>query len=296
MKKTTFYIFLLFGSKLLAQTTFSVSPLVNHKLHFCSFTGTHVTKHLTENNPTLVPNPYFSFDAKRISNRPAIDIGIRGELGFQNSKYLLNVEFASDASGTMSKTIHFATTNHYPLPAPSYKTYGQGIGYVQGGFVYNRLSLQYGYRLTNENRPYKIYLLTDFSIIYGKANQSTWVFEADSTYISTYFHNDAKNIYSENNFYYYGKTSVLFGIGLKGDIGFKTKKKEHYLFSLEAFMRQGTRFIMFSSHEQIIEDNNKQIGFINGLGTRGSGIYFQISRKFQLYPWRPNKKTKLEHE
>lgn len=289
---------MLFGKSAFSQTTFFISPLINYKVQLSSYSvhqyfGTYYSEYTYLGHQ----NPYYTFKAKKISGRPSINIGIRAGLTLANKKHLVYLEWSQDEAGTMSKTTSLQTPNYYGAPnlIPTYPVYTNGTRYFQSGFAYDRLSLGYGIRLTKEKTLTKIYFITDFSIIFGGKNRATWYYEMDSTAnTSTYYYNDAKEVSTEITAYHWGRTSALLGIGIKTDIGAKFKGKEHYLFSLEVNYRQGFQPIGGSISTTHIEDNGKIIAFANELITKGSGIYFQISRKFQLYPWIPLSKKKRE--
>lgn len=284
---------MLFGQNVVAQTTFYITPLINYKLLFCSYpSDQRFGNFYSEQTSFGNQNPYYTFEAKKVSTRPSINIGLRAGVSLKNKKHIIHFEWSQDEAGTMSKISSFQTPNLYGSnDIPSYNTYGHYIGYFQSGFAYNRLSLGYGIRLTNEQFPTSVYFMGDISIVYGGKNKATWSYEQDQTNTSIYYHNNAEWISDEINAYHLGVTSALIGIGIKTDIGLIVNQKKKYLFSMEINYKQGFKSIGSSTYTTLIDDNNETIGFVNELITRGSGIYFQVSRNIQLFPWRPNKKA-----
>lgn len=286
---------MLIGQNVVAQSTFFVTPLINYKIEFCSYPSDQRFGNLySEQSFFGIQNPYYSFEAKKASTRPAINIGLRVGASFRGHKHILHLEWSQDGAGTMGKTSQLTTTNlEGSNIVPEYSNYINGIGYYQTGFAYNRISLAYGVRLTQEKYLCKLYLTTDFSTVFGDENSMNKYYEQSPTSTSVYYHNNAKHLSTEINSYHFGVVSSLIGIGVKGDIGVKIKDKSLYLFSAEVNYRQGFKVIGSSLHTTRILDNNEVIGFSNELVTKGSGVYFQISRNIQLYPWRPNRKPKI---
>ncbi len=274
----------MFGQRCFAQTSISIAPLIIGKAYFCSYPSDFRFNQLySEQSSQYVPNPYYTFGAKKFSYRPSIDIGIQFELSLKNNKHRIGLEWASDASGTMSKTTDFATTNTYGVSVP-YKTYGSGTSYFQSGFTYNRISLRYHYMLTNQNSIINLYFVPELTFTFGKSNSASWLFEIDTnTMNTTYFHNDAKSLSREINAYYNGQKSVLAGVGLRADV--KTHKQKKYLFTLDISYKQGYKVISYSQHTTVLYDSGKVFGITDGLSATGSGLYLQISRYFTLHKW-----------
>lgn len=279
----------MFGQRCFAQTSISIAPLIIGKAYFCSYGSDFRFNQLySEQNAQYIPNPYYTFGAKKFSYRPSIDIGIQVELSLKDNKHRIGIEWASDASGTMSKTTSFVTTNTCGISVP-YKTYGSYQSYFQSGFTYNRISLRYHLRLTKQNSIINLYLVPELTLSFGKANSATWLYENDTvTMNSTYFHNDAKSLSSEIFASYNGRKSILAGIGLRAD--FKTLKQKKHLFSLDISYKQGYKVISYSQHTNVIYDSGKVFGITNELTATGSGLYLQLSRSFTLYKWKNKEK------
>jgi hypothetical protein len=281
------FLIIVFGQRCFAQTSISIAPLVIGKAYFCSYGSDYRFNQLySEQNSQYTPNPYYTFGAKKFSYRPSIGIGIQVELSLKDGKHRIGLEWASDASGTMSKTTDFQTANTFGITVP-YKTYGSGTSYFQSGFTYNRISVRYHSRLTKQNSIINLYLVPELTLTFGIANNATWLYEHDTISMNnTYFHNDAKSLSRENSAYYIGQKSILAGIGLRAD--FKTPKHKKYLFSLDLSYKQGYKVISYSQHTTVIYDSGKVFGITDGLSATGSGLYFQLSRSFTLYKWKKN--------
>lgn len=282
------------GKLSIAQTSISIAPLMIGKAYFCSYPTDYrfTTFNTTFNNPD-VANPYFSFSAKKISFRPGINLGIQVDLSLKNGKHRVGLEWATDASGTMSRTIDFSSANFVVTPPPPYKTYGAYTNYFQTAFMYNRLSLRYQTRLTKENSKADLYLIPDVTLTFGQPNSSSWFYDYDTTNIkSTYFYNDARVIFSEITSSYSGFKTFLLGLGLRLDL--KTLNQKRYLFSIDLSCKLGYKTIVSSAHKYVIEDSGGVFGIVNGLSSAGSGMYLQLSRSFMLHSWKEKNGTNLQ--
>ncbi|MES2589699.1 MAG: hypothetical protein V4622_12025 [Bacteroidota bacterium] len=286
------YLTILFGQNIFAQTTISISPLINYKLLICGYPTDQMFGIYSENQSINPQNPYYSFYAKRISHRPSINIGLRVTANLKGDKHVLTAEWSQDEMGTMSKTTALVTSNTFGLPEPAYKTYGNGISYFQNGFVFSRLSLAYGRRLSKESSLQKFWLLMDYSLARTVDNKAEWRYENFPENNSVYYYNNAKWISTEHEAYIYKGIYSMLGIGVKTDFSLKLKQKNTYFFTVETHFRQGLKAMGFGSETTTIDDNGEIMAFRNILVSKASGFYFQISRKFQIYPWK-SKKSKI---
>lgn len=98
------------------------------------------------------------------------------------------------------------------------------------------------------------------------------------------------------------RTSLFVDLGFGLD--FYTKKRSFYLFSFDVFYLQGLGGLnngnMTTQEHRInvidLNNNTSQI-YSYFLASKGSGFYFQISRRFQFYPWIPlSKKKRIANE
>ena len=78
------------------------------------------------------------------------------------------------------------------------------------------------------------------------------------------------------------KYSGYINLGISGD--FYTKSNAH-LFSISIFYLQGFKILEDTYHRHFITDNGVDMIYNHSTSSRGSGLYFQIARKFQFHPW-----------
>lgn len=140
--------------------------------------------------------------------------------------------------------------------------------------------------MTKEESLQKVRLLVDYSIAINSENRSTWHYDNFQENNSVYYYNNAKWLTKEINAYSYKGFYSMFGVGLESDFFAKIKQKRIYLFTASAHFRQGLKMMGYSSEVTTIDDSGETLAFINELTTKGSGIYFQVSRNFQIHPWK----------
>jgi hypothetical protein len=278
----------MFGQGVLAQTSISISPLFIGKAYFCSYASDYrFSSFYSEQVSNDVQNPYFNYSAKKFSYRPSIKIGLQLEFKFNKDKHRLGFEWAQDASGTMSKSTAFVHMNTLGIPdslKPDNISYGNYTSYFMTGFLYNRLSFRYHRKITSNNLMFVTYIIPEATFIFGRENKSEWSFDMDTmTNNSTFYHNNARIVRNDILSVYSGKSSLMLGIGLKSDI--YTPKKHIYLFSIDLSYKQGFKTIIATIDNSIFVDTGKKIGIVNQLVSRGSGLYFQISRSFTFKSW-----------
>ncbi|WP_159038600.1 hypothetical protein [Brumimicrobium mesophilum] len=82
---------------------------------------------------------------------------------------------------------------------------------------------------------------------------------------------------------------VKFGLG----IDFSTKDDFH-LFSFDVSYLLSGRIVQQQESRITVMDNGVETNYRYSQSSIGSGLYFTLSRKFQVYPWLPLKKNKRE--
>ena len=280
---------IMFGQRCFAQTSISISPLIINKIQTCSYGGDfRFSRFYTEQSSQEVMNPYYTFKAKKFKySNGSIDIGLKIDVNFKNGNQRLGLEWATDGAGTTSKTHDFASTNTvgYTLPLP-YKTYGTYTSYNNDiGFKYNRITVRYEKKITKITSSINLFIVPEISMTFGSANVATLNYYNDTiSNNSTFFHNDARELEYAIQSYRNGRKSLLFGLGVRAD--FKLKKKNIYLFSFDVGFKQGIRIIHSAEYKRVVFDSGKTFGINNELVSRGSGLYFQISRSFKLYTFK----------
>jgi len=299
MKHTLLLFMYLFVTVSFTQTIFSVAPLIYTKWSACNypggerFTGDGIGLSLHYMSE-IQQNSHYRYYIKRLGRTAGLDIGLRIQASFKGGKHLLLLDWASDVATTSSgisflqKVSWSSMVYPYLDSTPAYPTYYTSSSDFQSGYTYTRYSLQYGTRIVNDSSFLKLWILFDVSMARTGAMRGE----------TTYSYNDhpielasnAKILQIKNEDWQFDRRVFKFGLGLKGDFFIKTKKKTSYLFSLEAHYRHGLKTIGSSSYSTLLDDSGSLVAYTNNAYTKGSGLYLQISRSFQLYPWKTKNK------
>ncbi len=275
-------------SSLSAQISYSISPLLNTKFQFCNFGGDSRLGGYTEYTNIGHQNPYYTFDSKSISARFTINLGFRLRADI-NKKHTVSLEWSQDEAGTMSKESAFLTSLSAPLLEGQTMSFGHGISYDQTNFSFQRFSLSYGIQVIKNPTFLEFYFMGDLSFLFGREKESNSLSALDPSTEIIYYHNESTFDSKEVRSWYWGGLATSLGLGCKLDFNGNIKSKSVHLFSVEAMYRQGLGNVAYSLHRTTIVESGDKVNFLNELSSRGSGIYFQISRRFSLFGKRASK-------
>jgi hypothetical protein len=256
-----------------AQVKFFINPHINFKSAFAfvdpaSLNNTE--KNYFENQ--YFYTPYAVSESRRFIKHPCFNYGISIGGYYKNNSRMLQLSFDNDGV--------FFSTKSFFRPANSEIHHGYEISY-QGVKIY-RLTIGYSQKITKKDS----FLQSWFTLGIGSFmnfNRFTGTFPAywdlqvayNARLIKTYM-----QPFEEN------KVNGFIKLGFENDLYYKQK----YLFSLKACYIQGFGVVSRVEyvHEYIID--NAQVFSRTGLMSRGTGFYFEISRRFNVFQL--NKKNK----
>lgn len=302
-KSTLLALFLFLGITINAQIAFHVRPTVNMKTNQSSFgTGYQM------NTYNSVTNEHFTFVNRPMFLDGHIDLGIN--VGIQiKEKHFIEIGISSDHSSIgRSVLIHsnfndFETGENYTSNRYSCTTvspfYGRlsanyhnnfwnnkkgtigfrsiaGIGFL---FTGNSILLSGNYKLLINGNGNGMLGDDDYGIgTIGDNNEIQQI--APDVFITDQVSKTET---------YGGVTGyVKFGLG----IDFSTKKDFH-LFSFDISYLLSARPVQFQETRITVIDNGVETNYRYNQSSRGSGLYFTLSRRFQFYPWKPIFKDKI---
>ena len=280
----------MFVSALHSQTSFFIAPILSKKILANSITLPGLfTGGLNYTDQTM-DNPYFKFNNKSLSSRPAIYWGIGFGINLNSKKHILKIELSQDAVGGMAELSTLTAYNPFPNQIQA-THYSHQTFYYQSGHLVSRITLGYNFLLTKKSSKSKVYFNSDISLLFGRSQSQVWDYGDINELGAFVLYNDSEI----KKFYYgsqFGGKTLMLGLGLSSDLGFKIHNKWKYFFSLNILYRQGLKTVQSSGYNTYIKDNVENFDFVINYGTssKGSGIYFEISRRFQLYPWKRNEK------
>lgn len=268
-----------------AQVTFYVSPVVNIKGHYRSTFGNQFYSKLS------YENEYFEYQSRRLIFS-SLGFGIKGGVSLKN-RWLFEFGWSQDEARSGAR-VHETLFKNY-MTNYGYNNYIPYSASAYMGVITNRLYLSSHYKLINPDKfkkntlwvvPY-INLGLGLNInTYKTPNYHQLAFEGDYNLINQ---NDALKV---DHYLNVGQRVNVHGqIGLSTDFMFK----KHYLFSFSVYSTFTGKARKMNRDLASVDTGTEVKKFNFNDGSRGTGLYFEFSRRFQLYPWIKSKK-KLERE
>ncbi len=267
-----FYAILLllisFGS-IHSQNSFYIKPILNTKFGIASTNGFfQFSKHYPQND-------YFQVFNKSIHYIPGLHLGLG--FGWKNEKnrFSLELTWSQDMASIANETVLLTTNgdnNYY------YNTY---LPY-RIGFSSNRFSL-------NLNKLiFKDLIEIDFGVgfIYLSGGNENYEFIVDP---SPFLYNSTSTLKLK----YTTRAVSNLNLNLSVGLGINLKFNDFELFTLSTIYYQGLKqnLIIHENYYELSDFvTNDTLKYSYSSASKGSGIVIQISRKFQLYPWKSRAK------
>ncbi|RYM34093.1 hypothetical protein ERX46_09035 [Brumimicrobium glaciale] len=292
-KTAVLAILLLIGTTLNAQVAFYLRPTVNMKTNQSSF-GTEYQM----NTYNSVTNEHFTFVNRPMFLDGHIDLGIN--VGIQiKEKHFIELGISSDHSSigrsllTHSNFNDYETGENYTSNSYSHTTVSPFYARISADYhnnFWNNKKGTIGFRsiagigfLFSGNSKLQINGSGhgNGNLIMGNDDYGTGITGdndiqqiAPDVFITDYV--------SKIETYDGVTASVKLGLG----IDFSTKKDFH-LFSFDVSYLLSTRPVQFQETKITVIDNGFETNYRYNQSSRGSGLYFTLSRRFQFYPWKP---------
>ena len=157
-----------------------------------------------------------------------------------------------------------------------------------GGFYTGRsftnVHFNYKYKLNSQNKQFNWYLVAGFGWAFRKTPTSL-TFETD---VVEGRMNDTTNFLMEStNVRTYNPRIFMYNLGLQVDVN---SHKGKYLFSTSLNYHYSNKVMTYLSTKINIYSNSKSETFYSSNYSTGSGIYLQVSRRIQVYPWKTRTK------
>jgi hypothetical protein len=157
-------------------------------------------------------------------------------------------------------------------------------GSLNTGRSFTNLHFNYKYKLNSQNKQFNWYLVAGFGWALRK-KPSSLTFE---TGVVEGRINDTTNFLMEStNVRTYNPRIFMYNLGLQVDVN---SKKGNYLFSTALNYYYSNQVMTYLSTRINIYSNSKSETFYNYNYSTGSGIYLQVSRRIQVYPWKKREK------
>jgi hypothetical protein len=285
-KSTLFVLFLTFGNTLYSQMSFYLRPTVNMKTNQSHFFGDRISRPIYH----TVANEYFSISAdKSYFDGGNINLGIHVGAKIKE-KHFFELGYSGDNSGVKTQAGgHSWTYDSDFSPAIPVISGGNHVGSTFGK-PFTRLSFTYNSVLyKNSTNTLHVRGTVGFGSLFNRfVDRKKLIFDVEehpsfTMLLDSNVYNTQYIITSVNPW----RHSPYLNLGLGFD--FYSKNRHKYLFSFDLFYLQGTRNVQVDTHRIWIEDHGEEKIFRYLFMSKGSGIYFTLSRRIQVYPWRPNR-------
>lgn len=271
-----------------AQTSFYLHPTVNMKTQQSFFGNNRASENYSEYS-----NNYFTFrNDRNFFDRNTINFGLNAGVEYKK-KHFFEFGYSIDNSGVAVGVKAQSYMNNFQDTEGLFYN-SAGSTYSQTGSSFSRISLSYStvfYK--NRNNTFNGRLLGGIGLFHNTSvNRKKNIYDVN---YESHFTNGqiAEDVFITEHYSRisnYWRNSLYLNLGVGGD--FYTKKNHKYLFSFDLSYLQGTRPIQIDDNFISVQDQGDVLDFHYRVSSRGSGIYFTLSRRFQVYPWKGNKKIK----
>ena len=269
-----------------AQTSFYIRPTVNMKTQQSFFGNNRASENYSEYS-----NNYFTFRNDRyFFDRNTINFGLNAGVEYKK-KHFFEFGYSIDNSGVAVGVKAQSYMNNFQDTEGLFYN-SAGSTYSQTGSSFSRISFSYStvfYK--NRNNTFNGRLLGGIGLFHNTSvNRKKNIYDVN---YESHFTNGqiAEDVFITEHYSRisnYWKNSLYLNFGFGGD--FYTKKNHKYLFSFDLSYLQGTRSIQIDDNFISVQDQGDVLDFHYRVSSRGSGIYFTLSRRFQVYPWKCCKK------
>lgn len=269
-----------------AQTSFYIRPTVNMKTQQSFFGNNRASENYSEYS-----NNYFTFRNDRyFFDRNTINFGLNAGVEYKK-KHFFEFGYSIDNSGVAVGVKAQSYMNNFQDTEGLFYN-SAGSTYSQTGSSFSRISFSYStvfYK--NRNNTFNGRLLGGIGLFHNTSvNRKKNIYDVN---YESHFTNGqiAEDLFITEHYSRisnYWKNSFYLNLGVGGD--FYTKKNHKYLFSFDLSYLQGTRPIQIDDNFISVQDQGDVMNFHYRVSSRGSGIYFTLSHRFQVYPWKSCKK------
>lgn len=269
MNKILLLISVLIVVQLNAQLSFYIKPVIDFKIDVSS------AKAFGFSDKILNTNPYYSYDNMAFRNPfHGLSLGAMFGAKTKNGKYNFEIGLCNDETQSGFKV----TTNSFN----GTYNYQSSFGVIDGR-SFTRVAFQGAAKLYQFKNKSNVSFIVGFSFSPRQSTFQNHVLNQDG--FTTRVGENTFMDYS-SSLYIGNMKNMFLNFGFSSEIYSKNK----YLFDLNIFYNQGFHYMTQVQTSIKIYDNtssneNKYLSL-----SKGSGIYLQLARKFQVYPWRPNKK------
>lgn len=277
---------LIFNVYCTSQISFFIKPSIFVK------TDNHSLLSNTFDNPKYLPTPYFTYYNPGIVFIPNLNFGI--DLGVViNEKHFIDFGISSESSGIKSGYIlpnHLESENE---EIGFYDPSNYVMGWVSDSFM--KFDFDYYYQLLKtKSKCFSMRIIGGIGLFFNRYVTKDYYPLSEFDFYNASLNQPDKNIYLLSYTYEFAdisRVSPFIKVGFGFD--FYTKRNRNIL-SIDVSYIQNFMYMQTAGHSIILTDNGVKKNIDISVGSRGSGFHFQLSRRFQVYPWIPLSRKKRE--
>lgn len=271
---TILCLFMLMAPKSHSQNKFFICPELSFKTSIAFVDPANMNnneKKKFENQGFYKPYA-IAYSARVVKHQFAI-YGFSAGYMFKNDTRFLKFSYAKDMAG-------FRAYSFYrPDSSPSYL--GNFTNYI--GISFHRLLIDYGIKISSKSKYFQSWFTIGAGININR-NKSSQIIEGHRNVILNSVGDELLRVYSKS--FEESRVNASFKIGFDSDLYLKKK----YIATFNIHYIQGFGVISKVEYVHEYKLNNEFVYDGTGLMSRGSGFYWGIKRRFQVYP----KKTKIK--
>lgn len=244
-------------------------------------------------NPKYLTTPYFTFYNQGVTFDANLNFGISAGLILKNRHF---IEFGvSGATAGVNFGFVLSPKQEEDNPDTVEKKYYPSVASGSFSSNYIKFSLDYSNQFfRTKNKVFASRVVLGIGLFFNRyVKGDNYSSEQHSVFLP--INDPDKNIYFQDYHYEISdiqrvSPNITLGIGFD----FFTKNDRN-LFSIDVSYVHNFLYMIGSTHDISVLDNGVKRTYTIDIGSRGSGFVFQISRRFQLYPWIPlSKKKRLD--
>lgn len=255
----------IYGPIILSQSNFYIKPTINYKMAESFFYGFNFGQRVNSVQST----DYFDARLKKFAPTNSINIGIG--IGYKiGDKNKLELNWSQDVTGS---SMGFYYYTYYEgvdvITGVPYKSYSASSLPFTSFMFNNRFELKYYQQFSN-----------NLSVSFGLGMHYTNVNIEGSQFItdSRSINNIGDSIKFSWQVLNARKITPFISIGLD----YKINAGNTYLFNLSSYYVLGFQYIESTSHTATITNSTDSYNYNYLTGSRGGGIYFEISREMDV--------------
>jgi hypothetical protein len=268
MKQLLIFIFIFSLGSAYSQVTFFGTINRNYKLSFNQSYYNNLPINGTLDFPEFsTVQSYITFDQPK---RIAISLGL------EYKKHRFYIESLNDAVSSQS----ILNVRYYDPVSNSYINYSSNS---KDRTFQKRFSLNYEYQFFGKNEKTNFFINGSIGLCHRAGPKE--ISPAGTMSSNLNFSPSLQMSFSSSAFSAVTKNAFNFGLGIGSDLFYK----KHYILSISARFAYSKQSLYFNENTiKVYKPNTTQEYKINQ-DFLCSGIYFGISRNFQLFPWKPIK-------